>query len=343
MQKALELFLQNWDRRGETAIVEYMRTTYGPPWDNWGLWSFPAGLPIHNQGLEALNGGFKKNGTSRERSDLGTFSNCVMDYIYSKSVNETPFPASPNIPPSTWRMAQLLLEPKNKHDTPSMDFRLKTKPIFLLAQSPAPLGSDDWWLLPSLSLIKSLSSPTTASKAKEITIYAMKWMKAWSDPGCASDFALLLNVWHTFYLVRPMPCGPVGDVHYQCSCKFFARYMECSHSVGMGIKDSLVTVPEDRLLTSLGRTKRSQGGRYAKAKRAFDLQPDDNDAGTAFASSQAMDPCCYICGGRHSNTRNQIVFCDTCDNGYHQKCLNPVLRAIPIGSWFCSDECKALH
>jgi PHD and RING finger domain-containing protein 1 len=32
-----------------------------------------------------------------------------------------------------------------------------------------------------------------------------------------------------------------------------------------------------------------------------------------------------------------MLLCDSCDNGYHLDCLNPVLDEIPIGVWYCVE------
>jgi PHD and RING finger domain-containing protein 1 len=32
-----------------------------------------------------------------------------------------------------------------------------------------------------------------------------------------------------------------------------------------------------------------------------------------------------------------MLLCDSCDNGYHLDCLNPVLDEIPIGEWYCVE------
>jgi hypothetical protein len=30
-----------------------------------------------------------------------------------------------------------------------------------------------------------------------------------------------------------------------------------------------------------------------------------------------------------------MVLCDECDDGWHMKCLNPLLYCKPKGDWFC--------
>lgn len=115
--------------------------------------------------------------------------------------------------------------------------------------------------------------------------------------------------------------------------------------MGLGIRHKLFEIPDDKSPRSLGKKKRSRGGRYAKAKSAWERQENEEegeDAGTAFACSQAADPCCYLCGSTKSIARNRIVLCDGFDMGFRQKGLVPPLRQVPEGTWHCSLECSRL-
>ncbi|KAK1831350.1 origin recognition complex subunit 4 [Podospora conica] len=47
------------------------------------------------------------------------------------------------------------------------------------------------------------------------------------------------------------------------------------------------------------------------------------------------DEVCIICSKPDSKRGNQIVFCDTCDKGYHQKCHG--LAVVPKGDWICRN------
>eukprot|EP00026_Physarum_polycephalum_P001480 Phypoly_transcript_01482.p1 GENE.Phypoly_transcript_01482~~Phypoly_transcript_01482.p1 ORF type:complete len:1046 (+),score=217.46 Phypoly_transcript_01482:51-3140(+) len=42
---------------------------------------------------------------------------------------------------------------------------------------------------------------------------------------------------------------------------------------------------------------------------------------------------CIVCGD--SGNENRLLLCDTCESEYHTYCLNPPLRSIPAGDWFC--------
>jgi len=44
---------------------------------------------------------------------------------------------------------------------------------------------------------------------------------------------------------------------------------------------------------------------------------------------------CYLC-----DREDELLLCDTCDNGYHMDCLNPPLYGVPIGEWHC-PRCEA--
>ncbi|ETS82382.1 hypothetical protein PFICI_04258 [Pestalotiopsis fici W106-1] len=47
------------------------------------------------------------------------------------------------------------------------------------------------------------------------------------------------------------------------------------------------------------------------------------------------DEVCIICSKPDSTARNQILLCDNCDRGFHQKCYN--VPVIPKDDWFCKD------
>lgn len=53
---------------------------------------------------------------------------------------------------------------------------------------------------------------------------------------------------------------------------------------------------------------------------------------------------CTICKKATYTEDNNIVLCDCCDLGYHQKCLKPTLVDIPKDEWFCptcmDNKCK---
>ena len=48
-----------------------------------------------------------------------------------------------------------------------------------------------------------------------------------------------------------------------------------------------------------------------------------------------------MCGSAEDEPgSNDILLCDACDAGYHMRCLQPPLEAVPEGDWFCA-QCAA--
>jgi hypothetical protein len=54
------------------------------------------------------------------------------------------------------------------------------------------------------------------------------------------------------------------------------------------------------------------------------------------------DAFCAVCSRDVTTEGNEIVLCDGpgCANAYHQQCLDPPLRLVPEGEWFC-PKCEA--
>jgi ribosomal protein L37AE/L43A len=42
---------------------------------------------------------------------------------------------------------------------------------------------------------------------------------------------------------------------------------------------------------------------------------------------------CEQCGS--GDNPEEIMLCDKCDNGFHMKCVRPIVVRIPIGPWIC--------
>ena len=333
-----QLFVEKWRDSGEDAMVNYLTTFYDGPWKNWKLYTVPAGVPVHNNGLEGINCAFKTNGTHRERADLGTFARSVEEWLYVESLNTEMLPLAPEVPPATWRTTQLLESGRNSR----VDHSLKATVVAKAAGIPV----DCWegvWLIPSFSLMSTLSAPTAAGKMKQVLTLAIHFLHMLRSPSTTGSFARLVKTWKHFHVLHPKADSPL---HYECTCPAYWRSLQCPHIVAIAIRAKKIIVPVDRSLHVLGRQRRPRGGRYAKAARALvrqdALEEEEEDAGTAFACSQAKDPCCYFCGSRSSTARNRIIFCDGCDLGYHQKCLQPTMKKIPDGDWYCSEECTCL-
>lgn len=54
-------------------------------------------------------------------------------------------------------------------------------------------------------------------------------------------------------------------------------------------------------------------------------------------SPHKHDGGCLACG--KDDDHNNLMYCDMCDNEYHYYCLDPPLRSVPSGDWFC-NACK---
>ena len=318
-------------------MIAYLQKHYTGPWSRWKLYSVPAGIPAHNNGLEGMNGGFKINGTCRERADLGTFCQSVNDWIYLESVNTEALPTTPDVPPSTWREGQLLEQGRNSR----VDYSLRASYVLHAARIQFP-ELQDAWLMPTFDLVQKLNGATAVAKKRQLLAFAVKFVTMLSDPSRFTTFGSLLNTWKSFYVLAPKSLSSL--IHFSCSCDKYWRHLQCPHTLAMGIRNNYVQIPDERSLRVLGRKKRSAGGRYALARSRLERQDEDDDAnaGTTFASSQASDPCCFNCGRRNSTTKNRIVFCDGCDLGYHQLCVAPPLKNVPVGRWFCNPECAHL-
>ncbi|XP_022251988.1 histone acetyltransferase KAT6A-like isoform X2 [Limulus polyphemus] len=50
---------------------------------------------------------------------------------------------------------------------------------------------------------------------------------------------------------------------------------------------------------------------------------------------------CKVCGSR--NQAEDLLFCDSCDQGFHMGCLKPPLVKMPKGSWSCELCVEELH
>ena len=49
---------------------------------------------------------------------------------------------------------------------------------------------------------------------------------------------------------------------------------------------------------------------------------------------------CEICGSNDADHDDQFLLCDNCNCGFHIFCLEPKLKKIPEGAWFCPSCVK---
>lgn len=86
--------------------------------------------------------------------------------------------------------------------------------------------------------------------------------------------------------------------------------------------------PEGALSKATGPTsKRSNGAKPAAPKK---MKPAPK---AKIEEEEEDDEVCTICSRPDSKKGNEILFCDDCDAGYHQRCVG--LTNIPKGDWTC--------
>lgn len=54
---------------------------------------------------------------------------------------------------------------------------------------------------------------------------------------------------------------------------------------------------------------------------------------------------CKVCFNpkcSHPMEENGLIYCDLCDRAAHMECLDPPLKKVPDGKWFC-EECSECH
>ena len=330
------MLYEKWEE-DEDLMIGHVKDVYKGDWGNWTASTLPAGLPSTNNGIEGVNLNFKTDGTFRMRSDFATFSENTSAWVHKKSTNDSGFPDSPLIRVATWQLAYLALET-------TFPFQIREDAVLRISGVKEPPASTRLnWLVPSQKLVNNLSAPTLGAKKMQVLTGAAKYLKLLEKPSIATSFDSISKMMSSFYRLEPLYPGR-GIIHFSCSCPEYAKRAACHHALAQGIKGTLVDIPLDRSFQTLGKKKRGKG-RIAKAAPALSRQPQDGaqaSGASGFASSDHPDAACCLCGDTKSRKPNLIIFCDGCDEGYHQKCLVPTLAKIPDGEWYCSDECSHL-
>ncbi|KAI0447693.1 origin recognition complex subunit 4 C-terminus-domain-containing protein [Xylaria telfairii] len=66
---------------------------------------------------------------------------------------------------------------------------------------------------------------------------------------------------------------------------------------------------------------------------AKDGAENDQEEGDDEEEEEEDDEVCAICSKPDSEPPNEIIFCEVCDRGFHQKCYN--VPVVPEGDWIC--------
>ena len=84
------------------------------------------------------------------------------------------------------------------------------------------------------------------------------------------------------------------------------------------------------LTSSLGAPPPLQPCAATLCGRRSELEHDDS-------VDESDDEKCALCGSAEDDPgRNDILLCDACGGGFHTRCLQPPLDAVPPGDWFCA-------
>lgn len=75
-----------------------------------------------------------------------------------------------------------------------------------------------------------------------------------------------------------------------------------------------------------------------EATEANRKQSDDVcQRSSGIAEGESFGTGCLACG--EDDDHANLLLCEACNAEYHTYCLEPPLRAVPMGDWFC-DDCK---
>lgn len=97
--------------------------------------------------------------------------------------------------------------------------------------------------------------------------------------------------------------------------------------------DSDDNKPAEIFFKDLPKSKESDPKSRKSQPTEEEAEPENEESSEG--DSEDDEEVCVICSKPDSKGRNQILFCDNCDKGYHQKCYD--VPVIPKDDWFCRD------
>ena len=100
----------------------------------------------------------------------------------------------------------------------------------------------------------------------------------------------------------------------QVQALMLCTYSSASHADGVKLMK--------RKMEELQREDPSQDASGLAAKALKSIREESEDI-------------CVICKKGDTWEGNDILFCDGCDDPYHQQCLTPPIASIPKGDWYC--------
>jgi len=207
-----------------------------------GLWFTGAapGYPLTNNGLEGTNSSIKREHILRERLPVGQFVRKIVDLVRKWSEDRDPlrtnyvaFCETPTVPLKLWTSAY-------------------------------------HWALENRKVLQRKGEGhiryyTTASGKQPIT--ARMLTEYDSKNGVWDSFEDFVEYYRSIWVVTVLDDVPKTS---SCTCPAFAKKSLCKHSLGMKIRQKLVTLPEEAKGIPLGQKRKR--GRPARAKRALLIQ-----------------------------------------------------------------------
>jgi len=131
-------------------------------------------------------------------------------------------------------------------------------------------------------------------------------------------------------------CGGFGHYEVECESIHENRLQKRRRVDQTESKDSLLNEKERNLVVSniskeVHIQRMQQQSLNAERQILVEKNPTSDDQYKSMA-------CCKICFSSLDDTT--MLVCDGCDGLFHCRCLNPPLRKIPTGDWFC-DKCAS--